>query len=112
VVVVGQFEVWAPSVMHPGNLAGPRWIISVGYIALGALVAVRRVWPLGGGGAAFGITTVHVLVAGASEGLGGFVPVVILTYSVAAYEDRRRAVAGLVLVLAGLVLHEVFDPLN
>src|SRR4029453_1537124 len=58
------------------------------------------------------ITTVHVLVAGASEGLGGFLPVVILTYSVAAYEDRRRALVGLTLVLVGLVLHEAFDPLN
>jgi signal transduction histidine kinase len=112
VVVVGQLEVWAPSVMHPGNLAGPRWIISVGYFAVGALVAVRRIWPLGAIVAAFGITTVQVLAAGASEGLGGFVPVVILTYSVAAYEDRRRALVGLALVLAGLVLHEAFDPLN
>jgi signal transduction histidine kinase len=112
VVVVGQLEVWAPSVMHPGSLAGPRWMISVGYFALGALVAVRRIWPLGAIVAAFGISTVQVLAAGASEGLGGFVPVVILTYSVAAYEDRRRALAGLALVLVGLILHEAFDPLN
>jgi signal transduction histidine kinase len=112
VVVVGQLEVWAPAVMHPGNLAGPRWIVAVGYFAVGALVAVRRIWPFGAIVAAFCITTVHVLLAGASEGLGGFVPVVILTYSVAAYAERRRAIAGLVLVLAGLVLHEAFDPLN
>src|SRR4029453_11585720 len=112
VVVVGQLEVWAPSVMHPGSLAGPRWMISVGYFALGALVAVRRIWPLGAIVGAFGISTVQVLAAGASEGLGGFVPVVILTYSVAAYEDRRRALAGLALVLVGLILHEAFDPLN
>ena len=57
VVVVGQLEVWAPSVMHPGNLAGPRWIISVGYFAVGALVAIRRIWPLGAIAAAFGICT-------------------------------------------------------
>jgi protein-S-isoprenylcysteine O-methyltransferase Ste14 len=44
VVLVGQLEVWAPSVMHPGNLAGPRWIIAAGYLAVGVLVAVRRVW--------------------------------------------------------------------
>ena len=112
VIAVGQLEVWAPSVMHPGNLAGPLWIIAVGYSALGALVAVRRIWPLGAIVAAFCITTVHVLAAGASEGLGGFLPVVILTYSVAAYSDRRRALAGLALVLVGLILHEAFDPLN
>src|SRR5918912_189645 len=92
VVLVGQLEVWAPSVMHPGNLAGPRWIIAAGYFAVGALVAVRRVWPFGAIVGAFGVTTVHVLLAGASEGLGGFVPVVILTYSVAAYAERRRAI--------------------
>src|SRR6478609_2175951 len=45
VIVVGQLEVWAPQVMHPGNLAGPVWIVSVGYFAVGALVAVRRIWP-------------------------------------------------------------------
>jgi signal transduction histidine kinase len=112
VVLVGQLEVWAPSVMHPSNLAGPRWIIAAGYLAVGVLVAVRRIWPFGAIVAAFCVTTVHVLLAGASEGLGGFVPVVILTYSVAAYAERRRALVGLVLVLAGLVLHEAFDPLN
>jgi hypothetical protein len=26
VIVVGQLEVWAPTVMNPGNLAGPRWM--------------------------------------------------------------------------------------
>src|SRR5512133_3161065 len=88
VIVVGQLEVWAPEVMHPGNLAGPRWIISVGYFAVGALVAVRRIWPFGAIVAAFCVTAVQVLTAGASEGLGGFVPVVILTYSVAAYCER------------------------
>jgi signal transduction histidine kinase len=112
VIAVGQLEVWAPEVMHPGNLSGPRWIISVGYFAVGALVAVRRIWPFGAIVAAFCVTTVQVLAAGASEGLGGFVPVVILTYSVAAYSERRRALAGLVLVLVGLILHEAFDPLN
>jgi signal transduction histidine kinase len=112
VITVGQLEVWAPGVMNPGNLAGPRWIIAAGYLLVGALVAVRRIWPFGAIVAAFAVTTVHVLAAGASEGLGGFVPVVILTYSVAAYAQRRQALAGLVLVLVGLVLHEVFDPLN
>jgi hypothetical protein len=112
VIVVGQLEVWAPQVMHPGNLAGPRWIISVGYFAVGAVVAVRRIWPFGAVVAAFCVTTVHVLAAGASEGLGGFLPVIILTYSVAAYSERRRALAGLALVLVGLILHEAFDPLN
>ena len=112
VIVLGQLEVWAPQVMHPGNLAGPAWIVSVGYFAVGALVAVRRIWPFGAIVAAFCITTVHVLAAGASEGLGGFLPVIILTYSVAAYSERRRALTGLVLVLVGLVLHEAFDPLN
>src|SRR3954471_6111029 len=66
VIAVGQLEVWAPEVMHPGNLSGPEWIISVGYFAVG----------------------------------------------VAAYSERRRALAGLALVLVGLVLHEAFDPLN
>ncbi len=100
----------------PDSVASPptvRWrVIAAGYLAVGTLVAVRRVWPFGAIVAAFGAITVHVLAVGASEGLGGFVPVVILTYSVAAYAERRRALAGLVLMLVALVLHEVFDPLN
>ncbi|HEX2774703.1 MAG TPA: hypothetical protein VHN18_20085, partial [Micromonosporaceae bacterium] len=104
VTVVGQLEVWMPAVMNPGNLVGPRWTIAAGYLLVGALVAVRRVWPFGAIVAAFCVTTVHFLAVGASEGLGGFLPVVILTYSVAAYEERRRALVGLVLVLVGLVL--------
>jgi signal transduction histidine kinase len=98
VTVVGQVEL----VLMAGEVAGSRPLQHVAFaIVTGALVA-RRTRPLTAaviGAAGFTFQT----VLGEAPAVAGFAALLVLTYSVAQYADRRRdAVLGLLAVLASV----------
>ena len=51
-------------------------------------------------------------MAGPADVVGGFVAAILITYAVAAHEDRRGAVIGAALVTVGIVLSALYDPAN
>src|SRR5688500_17475789 len=97
-VVVAQVDVWAPQLAVWGDdpVHGPRLVNSVLLLSLGVPLAWRRRAPL------IAITVIAATIALQAAVTGtpliGLLlagPVLIGVYSVAAYGDRRRALAGL-----------------
>src|SRR3954453_17565284 len=95
VFAFGQAEVWTTSGGGAASLVGPRWANATAYGVAALLLLARRRRPLTVLMAQFAVLTVEVIAFGASESLGGLVPVLIGLYSVAAYGSRRSALLGL-----------------
>lgn len=105
-------EVWEPKVFGSTHMTGPRAAVFVSYLVAVAALAVRRRFPLGAAIVVSIALTVEWLAFGAPEGFGVFVTLVIAGYSVAAHEDRRRALAGLGALAVTGVVWSWRDPVN
>jgi signal transduction histidine kinase len=100
------FEVWAEH-LRPAPFVAPLMV------AAGAALAWRRFYPLA-------VTAVVVLVAVAQAAAGmsmhtAVAPVVaslVLSWAIGAYEERRRAVLGLTLLVCGIWLSIGIDVLR
>jgi signal transduction histidine kinase len=104
--VVTQVELWTVD-----RVDDPFWLQVVSFLLITAPVAWRRRAPL----AATAVVAVGFslqTVAGQAEVLGGFVAAILITYAVAAREDRRGALVGASLVTVGIVLSALYDPAN
>jgi len=104
--VVTQVELWTVD-----RVDDPFWLQVVAFLLITAPVAWRRRAPL----AATAVVAVGFslqTVAGQAEVLGGFVAAILITYAVAAREDRRGALVGASLVTVGIVLSALYDPAN
>src|SRR4051812_15178482 len=83
------------------GVQGPAWVNAIAAVGVTLPIAVRRRWPLGAMLAVAGVVVFQ-------EALNGdllentLVPIVaypLVVYEVAAYCDRRRAFAGLLMAL-------------
>lgn len=74
-------------------------------------VVFRRRWPLAAYGAAMAALVPSWVVWGAPEGLGLLLPLVVLGYALGRYAEGRRAYVGLGVLVTGMALHDVLDPL-
>ena len=110
--VWGQIEVWVPSVGDPGSLPGPRWAVSVTWVVVAGCVAFRRPAAFAALAVASTASLLQAAVYGAPEGFGSLLPMLVLFYSVAAYEETALALTGLGVALASTVAHAYLDPLN
>jgi signal transduction histidine kinase len=103
-------EVWAPRVFGSTHMTGPRAGVFAAYTVAVAALAVRRRFPLTSTIIIVAALSVEWLAFGAPEGFGVFATLVIAGYTVAAYEDRPRALGGLAALLAAAVIWSVRDP--
>ena len=104
--VVTQVELWTVD-----RVEDPFWLQVISFLLITAPIAWRRRAPL----AATAVVAVGFslqIVAGEAEVLGGFIAAILITYAVAAHEDRRGALIGAALVTVGIVLSALYDPAN
>ncbi|MFL5893490.1 MAG: sensor histidine kinase [Thermoleophilaceae bacterium] len=73
-------------------------------------VGIRRRWPL----AVAGLTAIAASVQGLADNppsvFGEYVAITLVTYTVAAHESMWPALAGGLLIVAGIVLHDLPSP--
>jgi signal transduction histidine kinase len=107
--VVGQVEL----LLLADEVQGPRLLQHLAFAVITGSLVARRSRPVaatvvGSAGLAF------QTLLGEAPAVAGFAAILILTYSVAQYADRRRdAVLGLVAVLAGIEVYPfVADDVN
>jgi signal transduction histidine kinase len=101
-----QAELWTAD-----RVEEPFWLQVASFLLITVPVAWRRAAPL----AATAVVAVGFTlqtVAGPAEVVGGFVAAILITYAVAAHEDRRGALVGALLVTVGVVLSALYDPAN
>ncbi|MDX6580784.1 MAG: hypothetical protein QOJ47_2333 [Gaiellales bacterium] len=91
-------------------MTGPRAAVFASYMVAVAALAVRRRFPLASAIWVAAALAVEWLAFGAPEGFGVFATLLIAGYTVAAHEDRLRALAGLAALLAAGVVWSVRDP--
>lgn len=111
-LVIAEIEVWAPSILSPESMPGPKWAVSISQAVVCGAVAFRRVRPFVALSVATAAQLLEAAAYGSNQGLGSFLPFAILVYSVGAYEDRPNALAGLGLTVVGASAHELLDPLR
>ena len=100
----------AETAVWRGQVAGPRELIAPLFLLLGSPLILRRRLPLVPVAAASAALAVQALVTGdAAEGAGLLFPVLVALYSVAAWGSRSVAVAGLMIAVAGTVIHDLED---
>jgi signal transduction histidine kinase len=110
-VLVGQQEVWAPlpgsGFPHPES-----WLPwhALGYLLTASAVCLRRRHPVGVLALIASVSAVEYLVAGAPEGLGTFLPILVSVYAVGRYAPVRELATAGPLALLAIAVHELRDP--
>jgi signal transduction histidine kinase len=99
--VLGQVEL----LVQADEVEGPRLLQHAAFLVMTASVAARRVRPLAAATSlAAGLAGQTLL--GAAPAAAGFIALLVLTWSVAQYADRRRdALLGLAAVLAAVEVY-------
>lgn len=105
-----QADVWAPSLTQPNHFIGPQPVMSATYAVASLALLSRRRWPLLTAIVSFAVLAVPMLVYGAPENLGEFLPPLLAMYAIGAHADARGALAGLAVAGAWSVLFLVRDP--
>ena len=93
-----QYELWVGRADVEGSLALQRSAFAVMTLA----VAWRRLAPLTALCAVSVALVVQTIFGGDAPVVGGFLAMIIVTHSVATHRERRGAVIGLVVMLAGV----------
>ncbi len=93
-----QYELWVGRAAVEGSLALQRSAFAVMTLA----VAWRRLAPLTAVCAVSVALAIQTIFGGDAPVVGGFLAMIIVTHSVATYRERRGAVIGLVVMLAGV----------
>lgn len=93
-----QYELWVGREEVKGSITLQRGAFAVMTLA----VAARRLTPLLALCAVAAALVVQTVFGGDAPVVGGFLAMIIVTHSVATYQERRRAVAGLVVMLAAV----------
>jgi signal transduction histidine kinase len=105
-------EVWAPRVFGSTHMTGPRVAVFLSYAVAAAALGVRRRYPLAAAVVVATALTVEWLAFGAPEGFGVFATLILAGYTVAAYTDRGRALAGLAALVVAAVVWSARDPVQ
>ena len=105
-VVLTAVAVWSVNVIAT-PFAGPTWLKVVWPLLIGAPLALRRRAPLLGWAIIWAGISLQALITGNSpEGLELIFVIGVGSYSVAAHSTLRRALAGLAVTAAGLVIYD------
>ncbi len=105
-VVLTAVAVWSVNVIAT-PFAGPTWLKVVWPVLIGAPLALRRRAPLLGWTIIWAAISLQALITGNSpEGLELIFVIGVGSYSVAAHSTLRRALAGLAVTAAGLVIYD------
>ena len=99
-----QVEIWAPAAaIGTGEVEGSQPLLSLTSLVLTLALVVRRTAPLASNAAVMGAAAAQALLTVPTEGLSVLIALLLSAYSVAAYCDRRQALAGVVVTAAALV---------
>ncbi|HVR78612.1 MAG TPA: sensor histidine kinase [Acidimicrobiia bacterium] len=93
------------------TIEGPMAVQSISFAAMTLSVAWRRTKPLLAA-ALVGAGLVAQTLAGDAEVVGGFIAFLVVTYSVASYEELRNALIGGLFVLIGLSTYPLVNDIN
>ena len=105
-VALAAVAVWSVNVIAT-PFAGPTWLKVVWPVLIGAPLALRRRAPLLGWTIIWAGISLQALITGNSpEGLELIFVIGVGSYSVAAHSTLRRALAGLAVTAAGLVIYD------
>lgn len=111
VALVGQFDVWAPS-LTGANVVGPRPAVSAVYLVSALALAWRRSAPFAVAIVVLVAYLVQALAFGGSEGPGVLVPALVTLYSAGAYDERPRSLIPLALLPIVILARELTNPEN
>lgn len=100
-----QYEVWTNDQVTPPLVAQAAC-----FAAATLVVAGRRVAPLPAVVIAAAALTVQTAFLGEAPVVGGFLAVLLLTYTVAAHSPTRPALAGLAVLAAAVAVEPLVDP--
>jgi signal transduction histidine kinase len=105
VAVIAELNVW-----RFDSVAGPRWLTTVLSLLLALPLLVRRSAPLLACSLVLlGVVGQSVVSGSSAEGFQLILAGGVAAYSVAAYSDRRRALAGLGLLVVGYAIYAAED---
>jgi signal transduction histidine kinase len=108
-VALAAFTVWSPGRLGT-PVAGPLWLRLVFPVALGLPLYWRRSAPLAAASAVLGTMALHgALTRDSAEGVELLFAMFVAVYSIAAHSRRRRAWAGLAIVLCGYAAYTYND---
>ena len=91
---------WPGGFVATGPIEGEKAVLVPTALAMTLPLALRRRLPLATVLVVFGAAALQEVLTTPPDGLSGVTAALVAVYSVAAYSDRRRAVAGLVGALA------------
>jgi signal transduction histidine kinase len=110
VATLGQLDVWAPSITDAEHMEGPKAVNSAAFLLAALLLLWRRRAPLAVLAGVAAVVAILSLAVGASESAGTFLPIIVATYAVARYEPAGRALLGVPIAFAAIVIHNLSDP--
>jgi signal transduction histidine kinase len=109
--VYAQLDVWPPAPYNLGHLVGPAAVVALLYAVTSLSLVWRRRAPMAVLVFVVTVDAVEYLVFGAPEGLGSVLPVAIAFYCVGRYAPAGNVVFAVPLVLLGVAVHELTDPI-
>jgi signal transduction histidine kinase len=109
--VWAQLDVWPPAPYNLGHLVGPAPLVALLYSVTSLSLVWRRRAPLAVLVFVVTVDAVEFLAFGAPEGLGSILPAVIAFYSVGRYAPTGEVIVAAPLVLLGVAVHELTDPI-
>ena len=99
--LLALIEIWWPGgFVATGPIEGDRAVLVPTALAMTLPLALRRRWPLATVLTVFGAAALQELLTTPPDGLSGVTALLVASYSVAAYSEGPRAVAGLAGALA------------
>jgi signal transduction histidine kinase len=105
VIAVGEF-----SILSGHTTEGPRGLTAAVALVVGVGLAFRRRAPLEAATVAMCAWLIQAVAGRSPSALWEIVPLLVYPYSVAAHENRRRALIGGAILLAGLWAIVALDP--
>lgn len=108
--VVSQIDVWPTGRYNLGHLVGPAPVVSLLYAVTSLSLVWRRRAPLSVLAFVVTVDAVEFLALGAPEGLGSILPAVVAFYSVGRHARPAALQLAAPLLLLGVAVHELTDP--
>ncbi len=105
-----QAEVWSGALST--HRQGPHWAQAAGYGVAALALVGRRARPLASTLVVAGALTLEFAIFGSPEGFGVFALPLVSAYTVAAAEERRRALTGLGAIVTMGLAWVLLDPVT
>jgi signal transduction histidine kinase len=108
--VVTQIDVWPTGRYNLGHLVGPAPVVSLLYAVTSLSLVWRRRAPLSVLAFVVTVDAAEFLALGAPEGLGSVLPAAVAFYAVGRYAWPAALQLAAPLLLLGIAVHELTDP--